>query len=125
RAMGERVTNAVFSDNWRVRVGGRLVHAEAFAIGPDVAVSQKRQALLAGAGAMATLLLVAPDPERHLDEARALLGPAGGVSVWSVGGTGKLLARLVAEDGYALRQRLVGLINLLNGQAGLPKVWTI
>lgn len=124
-AMGETVKTALFTDNWRVRVAGRLVHAEAFAIGPDATAAMVRGAVLSGARAMATLLLVSPDAGRHLDEARAIAGSHGGASAWNVGGTGKLLARLVAEDGYALRQKLVRLINLLNGQAGLPKVWSI
>lgn len=124
-AMGERTAQARFSDRWRIRVAGRIVHAEAFAIGPDVAGALPRRAVLAGAAAMATLLLVSPDGEGHLEAARDIIGEHGGVSAWSVGGTGKLLARLVAEDGYALRQRLVPLIRLLNGQAGLPKVWSL
>ena len=34
-------------------------------------------------------------------------------------------AALVADDGYALRKRLIPLVELLNGQASLPKVWTL
>jgi urease accessory protein len=124
-AMGERTTQALFSDNWRVRVAGRMVHAEAFAIGPDAASTLAKNAVLAGAAAMATLLLLSPAAAGQVEAAREIVGERGGVSAWSVGGTGKLLARLVAEDGYALRQRLVPLIKLLNGQAGLPKVWSI
>lgn len=124
-AMGERVVTARFSDSWRVRCDARLVHAEAFAVGPDIAGALARRAVLDDGVAMATLLLVSPHAAGHLDEARAIVGPLGGVSAWTVAGTGKLLARLVAGDGYALRQRLVPLINLLNGQAGLPKVWSL
>jgi urease accessory protein len=39
--------------------------------------------------------------------------------------SGKLLARLYAADGYQLRQRLVPLVGLLNGRAGLPKLWSL
>ena len=46
-------------------------------------------------------------------------------SVWSVKASGKLLARLYAGDGYQLRQRLVPLVGLLNGRAGLPKLWSL
>jgi len=48
-----------------------------------------------------------------------------GASAWEIAGSGKLLARLVAEDGYRLRRRLIPLIELLNGRAGLPKVWSL
>jgi urease accessory protein len=124
RAMGEEVSLALFHDRWRVRQAGRLVHAEDFRIGPDAAVALARPAVAGGCGAIATLLFIDGRAEEFLAAARALVGPAGGVSFWTVGKTGKLLARLVAEDGYALRRRLLPLVGLLNGQAGLPKIWT-
>ena len=82
-----------------------------------------------GATAIATVLLIAPDAEQRLEAVRAIVGPLGGASFWTLSGAagemnGKLLARLVANDGYDLRQRLVPLLGLLNGQAGLPKVWS-
>ncbi|MDQ2705374.1 MAG: urease accessory protein UreD [Pseudomonadota bacterium] len=125
QAMGETVSQGLFSDNWRVRHGGRLVHAEAFSIGPDLAAALARPAVTGGAIAVATVLLVSPDAEPLLSQARQVVGEKGGVSYWSVGGTGKLLARLVADDGYGLRKRLAPLVGLLNGEAGLPKVWSL
>jgi len=124
-AMGESVDRGMFRDRWRVRRDGRLVHAEEFAVGPDIAATLARSAATGGATAMATVLLIDDDPGRHLDAVRAILGDAGGASAWSVGGSGKLLARLVAEDGYCLRRRLVPLLDLLNGKAGLPKTWSL
>jgi urease accessory protein len=124
-ARGESVVHGKFRDRWRVRVGGRLIHAEDFALGPDIARSLDRSAVADGGTAFATLLLVADDADRHLEAARNIAGEQGGVSFWSVAGTGKLLARLVARDGYALRQRLMPLVVLLNGRAGLPKVWSL
>jgi urease accessory protein len=120
-AMGETVEQGEFRDRWRVTAGGRLVHAEDFAIGPEVS------ALLKGssAAAMATVLLVSEEAETWLDAVRQIIGEEGGASAWSVGGTGKLLARLHAGDGYRLRKRLVPLLGLLNGQAGLPKCWSL
>jgi urease accessory protein len=125
RAMGETVSQALFNDRWRVRQGGRLVHAEAFSIGPDLAATLARPAVAGGAVAVATVLLVSPDAETFLSQAREIVGEEGGASFWTVGGTGKLLARLVTGDGYGLRKRLAPLVGLLNGQAGLPKVWSI
>ncbi|MEP9386654.1 urease accessory protein UreD [Mesorhizobium sp. KR9-304] len=125
RAMGETVAQALFRDRWRVRQGGRLVHAEAFSIGPDLAATLARPAAAGGGVAVATVLLVAPDAETYLEQALKIIGDEGGASFWTVGGTGKLLARLVAGDGYALRRRLTPLVGLLNGQAGLPKIWSL
>ena len=124
-AMGERVDRAMFRDRWRVRREGRLVHAEDFSLGPDIDTTLGRSAVAGGAIAVATVLLVAEGAEDFLAAAREIIGEAGGASAWTVAGSGKLLARLVSKDGYLLRQRLAPLIGLLNGQAGLPKVWSI
>ena len=125
RAMGESVQRASFGDRWRVRREGRLVHAEEFAIGPDAGKQVAAPPALGSASCVATVLVLAEDAERQLDAVRAIIGDAGGASAWTVAGSGKLLARLVADDSYQLRQRLIPLIELLNGRAGLPKVWTL
>lgn len=125
RAMGEAVDRAEFRDRWRVRRGGKLVHAEDFAIGPEIAATLARSAVTGGAVALATVLLVSDRAAQHLDHARAIIGDQGGASCWEVAGSGKLLARLYAEDGYELRKRLVPVIELLNGRAGLPKLWSL
>ncbi|MDP3897197.1 MAG: urease accessory protein UreD [Mesorhizobium sp.] len=130
RSMGETVVSSRYRDAWRVRRGGRLVHAEAIAFTGEVAAKLETAAVAGGATAMATVLLIAPDAEMHLDAVRRLIGAAGAASAWSVsrgnrGGTGKLLARLLAQDGYQLRQRLVPILELLNGRASLPKVWSL
>ena len=108
-----------------MRRGGRLIHAEDFAIGPDAGGQIGALPALAGATAAATVALFAQNAEARLEAAREVIGDAGGVSAWQVGGSGKLLARIVADDGYELRRRLVPLVELLNGQAGLPKIWTL
>ncbi|MBO6719993.1 MAG: urease accessory protein UreD [Rhizobiaceae bacterium] len=125
RAYGETVQLAHFRDRWRVRVAGRLVHAEDFALGPSVERRIAREVVTGGALAFATILLVGRDAEAHAEPLRTIVGDAGGVSHWHVGGTGKLLARLVAQDAYALRRRLVPALELLNGQAPLPKLWSL
>ncbi|TPN47754.1 urease accessory protein UreD [Mesorhizobium sp. B1-1-9] len=124
-AMGERAAHGNFHDRWRVRGNGSLIHAEDFRIGPDIAAILGRPAVAGGAIAVATLLLVSPRAEALLDPVREIIGDQGGASIWSVGTSGKLLARLYAEDGYQLRRRLVPLVGLLNGEAGLPKLWSL
>lgn len=128
-AMGETLRNSRFRDRWRVRVDGDLVHAEEFRFAGDAADLFARASVGGGAAAMASLLLVAPLAEDRLDEVRRVLARFpqvfSGASAWRVGPTGKLLARLVARDGYDLRLALQPVIELLNGKAGLPKIWTI
>ncbi|KXF78953.1 urease accessory protein UreD [Paramesorhizobium deserti] len=120
KAMGEDIDTATFRDCWRIRRGDKLEHAENFSIGPDAGAMLARPALLGGRRVLATVLLIAEDCERHLDDARAITGKEGGVSAWS----GKLLARLIDDDAYSLRKRLIPLIGLLNKKAELPKVWS-
>jgi urease accessory protein len=125
RAMGESVVRARFADRWRVRREGWLIHAEDFAIGPDAGKQLAAPPALGSASCVATVLVLAEDAERQLDAVRTIIGDAGGASAWTVAGSGKLLARLIADDSYQLRKRLIPLIELLNGRAGLPKVWTL
>lgn len=124
-AMGERVAEATLRDRWRVRQAGRLIHAEDFRLGPDAAAQLGKAAVADGGIAMATVLLVSEQAERHLDAVRSLIGAGDGASAWRVGQSGKLLARLVAKDSYALRKRLIPLLGLLNGEADLPRIWSV
>ncbi|MFA6155241.1 urease accessory protein UreD, partial [Mesorhizobium sp.] len=124
-AMGERAAQGSFHDRWRVSQAGSLIHAEDFRIGPDIAAALGRPSVASGAIAIATVLLVSPGAEALLDPVREIIDGDGSASFWSVKKSGKLLARLYAGDGYRLRQRLVPLVELLNGRAGLPKLWSL
>lgn len=125
RAHGETVRHATLKERWRLRRDGKLVHAEELALGPDLAAQQSRRAVANGGSAFATVILVSEAAEALLEPVRDIIGEEGGASFWQVGGTGKLLARLVSEDGYALRRRLVPLLGLLNRGASLPKLWSL
>ncbi|MEP0941189.1 MAG: urease accessory protein UreD [Rhizobiaceae bacterium] len=129
-AMGERVNQGHLQDRWRIRQGGRLIHAEDLLISGEVATKLDQPFVLDGNCAMATILLVSPKAEGYLRDVRTILdipsdSPAPnshrGASAWN----GKLLARIIAKDGYNLRKKLVPLINLLNFEAHVPKVWAI
>lgn len=123
-AMGERVRQARFRDRWRVRVDGRLVHAEDLAVEGGVDALLARAAIGNGAVAIATVLMVDRDAEAKLPAVRDMIGPGDGASAWTVGKSGKLLARLAATDGHGLRQRLIPLLRLLSEKAGLPRIWS-
>ena len=124
QAMGEDVLAAHYRDRWRIRVDGRLVHGEDVAMDGDVQALLGHRAVANGARAIATVLVVGSDVETQLDAVRTIIGDDGGASAWRVGGHGKLLARIIAPGSYELRKRLIPLIALLNGRAGLPKIWT-
>jgi len=123
RAMGEDVTRADVTDNWRIRRGGRLVHAEALRLQGDIAALSGRAALLDGARALATLVLVAPDAEAMLDGARGLLPPEhvrAAASAWD----GRLVVRFMAPDLMPLKAALARFLAGLPG-VDVPRVWQI
>ena len=54
-----------------------------------------------------------------LETSRAIIGPAGGASSWN----GKLLARMIADSGAALRATLIPALDALLDGAALPRIW--
>ncbi|MCA1494265.1 urease accessory protein UreD [Sinorhizobium alkalisoli] len=127
KAMGETVHTGLFRDRWRVSSGGKLIHAENLTLADEIARLAARPPVLGGAAAFATLLYVAPDSEAMLSKLRAALAAVAwaGVSHHRVGGRDKVVARMVAADGYELRKILVPLISHLRKDASVPKVWTL
>ena len=92
-AMCETVVSGLFEDRWRISLDGTLIHAEQMRLGPDVVAQAAQTAVLNGARAFASVLLIAPDAEALSEPARAIIGDQGGASFWN----GKLLARLIAR----------------------------
>lgn len=122
KAMGETVETGLFHDRWRVRRAGKLVHAEETRLSGDIAGLTGEQATLGGARAFATVLLCSPDAEAHVEPLRRLIGTGeGGVSQWQ----DKLVARVVAADGFSLRKMLIPIISHLRQGASVPKLWTL
>jgi urease accessory protein len=117
REMGETVETVHLRDTWRIWRGAGLSHAEALSIGPSLPASK---ASIAGAGAIGTIVFLAEDAERRLDAVRDALGPMSGASAWN----GKLIARLLAEDGFFLRKQIISALGALAGPEALPKIWT-
>jgi urease accessory protein len=115
---GETVSSVALRDRWRISCNGALRHGE------DLALNGAPPASAATLGhnrAFATLLLISEDSESHLDAVRAAIGANGAASAWN----GKLVARLIAQDGFALRKSLVPALSVLAGGVGLPKVWSL
>ncbi|HEY7689821.1 MAG TPA: urease accessory protein UreD, partial [Dongiaceae bacterium] len=118
QAMGETIADLAFHDRWRVRRGGGLIFADDLRFGGPL---PHGAAALGGAGAIATLLLVSDQAESRLEALRGMLGADGAASAWD----GKLLARVRAKDGLALRQRLIPALKMLAPGQSLPTIWTV
>jgi urease accessory protein len=115
--MGEHINHISILDQWNVRRQGKLVHAEALRLGPNLPMGE---ADLAGHHAMATLLFISPIAETLLEQVREVLGPSDGASAWN----GKLVARLLAKDGFHLRKTLIQVLAACAGRVNMPKCWT-
>ena len=118
-AMGEAAPDARFSDSWRIRRGGRLIHAEATRLYGDP-LERSSLSLLAGNLAFATILYVANGAERWLDTLRQMAPP--GVGISAIGE--RLIIRALAPSGLALRRAIVPIIAELSGVGSLPRLWT-
>ncbi len=114
---GEVVKHVSVKDRWRVRRAGRLIHAEYFKLDHHWPSSQ---AAFADNRAMATVLLVSPETENLLDKLRGVLSASDAASAWN----GKLVARLLAKDGFHLRKTLMQILGVCVGEKQLPKCWT-
>ena len=114
--MGESISQVELRDSWRIRRDGRLIHADDTAIAGTLPASR---ATLDGAGAMALIIYVSATAEHALDGARAVVGK-GGVSAWN----GRLVARVLAKDGFDLRKSVIQVIQAIVGAAALPKAWS-
>jgi urease accessory protein len=119
-AMGETARGARLRDVWRIRRGGRLVHAEATRLTADP-LERDGLSLLEGAGAFATVVHIGGDAERRLAAVRALLTGRSGASV--VGE--RLVVRAVADSGLALRRIIAPVIAVLSGAGALPRLWSL
>lgn len=120
-AMGETCARGALRDRWRVRRDGRLVFAEDVRLEPGPTALLDRPAIGAGARAIATMLLVAPDAQARLTDCRAVLegaGCDGGASAFE----GLCVVRLVSPSPDVLRATILALISRLVGRAA-PRVW--
>ena len=122
-AMGERLTDVVMTDAWRIRRGERLVFADTTRLEGDATSVMNGRATGAGAIAFATLVLVAPDAEACAEPLRAALEGMPGEAGVS-GFDGILVARMIAGSGQALRALAIRAATTLRG-VPMPRVWNL
>ena len=121
-ARGEDVRHGSFTERWRIRRDGSLIFADSLRLSGAIASSLDRAAIGGGARALATLVYVAPDAERRLDEARSLLQGSppvlAGASAWN----GLLAVRWIGRNGAELRAAIMPFVEAFRACA-LPRVW--
>ncbi|MGC9268592.1 urease accessory protein UreD [Acidiphilium sp.] len=123
-AMGEVVRLLTLSDGIALYRDGTLLFRDVFRP-PHSFATSRRRAMLGDAGAMATILFVAPGAAARLDAVRSMLdgaaldGAAAAVSAWN----GLLLVRILAQTGAMMRMIVLLVLEMLRGGRAMPRVW--
>jgi urease accessory protein len=120
-AMGESVATARVRDRIEIRRDGRCAYLDALSFGPDVTAQMARTFGMAGARALATLIVAGPTAEGWLTPLREMLPDTGGASLAA---DDLLVARILAADGFDLRRTLVPILTRLT-QDRLPRPWML
>ncbi len=124
-AMGESVKSAIFHDRWRITKAGNLVHAEDLRLTGEIEDCFRKTALLNGNKAFASLVYIGPEDDDQMKLVTKKAGCGESLSSGITTFNGKIVVRLVAPDGYALRHKLVSFLHLLRDNKPLPKVWSL
>jgi urease accessory protein len=120
-AMGEVVQQVTLRDTRLIRRNGVPVMLEPLAL--TTASLAAGSAVLGGAKAFASLVMLGQDVDTALTHARAVLdepGVDGAASAWD----GKLSVRMMAVDGWPLRQQIRRVLQAIRHQP-LPRVWQL
>jgi len=120
-AMGELLSEVSFNDRIRVSRGGQPLYLDGMSLSADVTSHLARPAIASGAGAMASMVYVAPDAAAQLDQVRALLPDTAGASLLR---SDMVVLRLLAADGFEMRRSLIPILDLLS-QNTLPTSWRL
>ncbi len=119
-AMGETVRRLRFRDRREIWRGDRPLHVEPLSLTDDALTAGT--AVLGGARAFASLVMIAPGLEDALPPLRRVLDEAG-VSAAASAFDGRLTLRATAQDGWPLRRQIARALSVLRRGAVLPRVW--
>lgn len=120
-AMGERLTDIHFQDRISVMRNGNPLYRDGMDLRGDAAHHLSRPAVANGAGAMASLVYVAPDAATHVAPVRAHLPETAGASLIA---PDVLVMRLLATDSFAMRKALIPILDHLTHNT-LPLSWRL
>ncbi|WP_300435691.1 urease accessory protein UreD [uncultured Mameliella sp.] len=120
-AMGEHLNDVGFDDRIEVWREGVPLYVDAVHLTGDLEARMARAALGGGAGAMASLVYVAPDAEAHLPPLREMLPETCGVSLMR---EDLLILRMLARDSLNLRRSLLPVLDRLSRDT-LPTSWRL
>ena len=120
-AMGETLSQCQFTDRWRIRCDGQLVHAEALRLHGDLERCLAHGAGADGAQMMAVIVYVGPRAEQIHADMNSALGTVvsrATISTWH----GKAVMRLLAGETMNGKQDLANILTAIGGLQ-VPRVW--
>ncbi len=120
-AMGELLSEITFKDRISITRSGAPLYLDGMSLNADVTSHLARPAVANGAGAMASMIYVAPNAAAYLKPVRALLPGDAGASLLTAD---MLVMRLLAADGFEMRRSLIPILDLLT-QNTLPTSWRL
>lgn len=120
-AMGETLTDIQFHDRIDIRRNGTPIYKDGLDLTGDMTQHLARCAIGQGAGAMASLVYIAPDAESHLKPIQSQLPPTAGASLRE---PDMLVLRMIAADSFELRRSLLPILDRLS-RDGLPTSWRL
>jgi urease accessory protein len=120
-AMPEVLRDVAFSDRIKITRDGRPLYLDGIRLFGDATSHLARRSIANGAGAMASVVMVAPDARAHLAVVRDMLEQTAGASLLS---KDVLLIRQLATDAYTLRKSLMPVLEHLSHNA-LPTSWRL
>jgi urease accessory protein len=125
-ARGEVLTSGHFTDRWRLRRDGQLLHAEQLRLDPAARGALSGAATLGGKAAFATLFAILPDPAGALSAVRAALAETGDSDIEAGASLidDRLIVRALATTSWKLRSGLLPVLAKLSGEP-LPRVWMV
>lgn len=120
-AMPEVLRDVMFRDRIAIHRDARPIYLDGLDLSADATAHLARSCIANGAGAMASVVLAAPEAQSHLSAVRALLPPTAGASLLA---RDVLVVRLLARDSFELRRSLVPLLEQLL-TTDLPTSWRL
>lgn len=121
QAMQEDVRDIAFRDRIEINQAGMPIYRDGIFLAGDAAAHLDRPAVGNGARAMASVIYIAPNASAQITPLRRILMNKGGASLLR---KDLLALRLLAKDGFSLRQALLPCLDLLSNNT-LPQSWRL
>ena len=129
-ARGESLTHGHFRDSWTIRIGGKLVWADAVCLSGDIERARRRPFGFGDAAGYATIVVAGPKADAFLEPAREIAAASGAVDAGCSLVNGVLIMRYLDDDAARLRRAVAASLIALRQRCfglapRLPRPWEI